>query len=94
MLNLFCNVAQMHFVTRTSRAFNLETVAIEHVESQERLDKQEVHGNPDRTSPVTVASEQATLVLGLAVAKEGTASSSTAAKQTTTSRLVLLSAEQ
>ena len=47
-----------HHVTRAGRAFHLEVVAVEMLKELEGLDDQEVHGKPDRTTPVGVATEQ------------------------------------
>lgn len=51
----------MHVVSRAGGTFYLEGVAIEHVEAQQRLDKQEVNAQPDGPAPVTVAAEESTV---------------------------------
>lgn len=59
MLDLFRDVAQVHVLTRAGRALDLETGAVEHVEPEQRLDKQKVHRHPDGATPIGVSTKEA-----------------------------------
>lgn len=57
VLEFLGNMAQVHVVARTGGTLDLERVAVEHVETEKRLDEQEVDAEPDRATPVTVSAE-------------------------------------
>ena len=58
VLKLFRDMTKMHVITRASRTLNLQTLTVEHVETQERFDKQKVDGKPDWAPPVGIATEE------------------------------------
>jgi hypothetical protein len=47
VLELFGNVAEVHVFSRSLGTLNSEGIAVEHIEAQEGLDKQEVDAKPD-----------------------------------------------
>lgn len=58
VLDFLRHVPQMHVLARAGGTFDLQRVAVEHVEAQEGLDKQEVYAKPHGTAPVAVAAEK------------------------------------
>lgn len=61
VLNLFRHLTEMHVVTASRRALNLELGSVEEIEALERFYQEEVDTQPDGTSPVTVATKEATV---------------------------------
>lgn len=59
MLDLFRNLIQRHRVTTPSGALDLEVVPIVLVEALQRLNKEEVGRQPDRSTPIGVATKHA-----------------------------------
>ena len=53
------NLLEREMLTRSGRALDGERVAMEVVIPLERLDEQEVEGQPDRPAPVRVPAKQA-----------------------------------
>ena len=56
-LDLLRHLEQRHVVAGAGRALDLELVAVEAVQVQQRPDEQHVDGHPNRTAPVGVAAE-------------------------------------
>lgn len=61
MLDLLCNLAQVHVFTAPGRTFHLELVSVEEEESLQRLYQEEVDAEPDWASPVTVSTKKSTV---------------------------------
>jgi hypothetical protein len=61
MLDLLSNLAQMHIVAATGRAFDLELRAVEQIEALKGFNEKEVDTEPDWSSPVAVATEEAAI---------------------------------
>lgn len=63
VLEFLGDVAKVHVLARAGGTLDLERVAIEHVETEEGLDEQEVDAEPDRAAPVAVSTEERTVRL-------------------------------
>lgn len=61
MLDLLRDLAQVHIVTTSSGTLDLELGSVEEEETLQRLDQQEVDTEPDRSSPVAVATKEASV---------------------------------
>lgn len=68
VLKFFSDMTQVHVVTRSNRAFNLKALSKKEVVSLQRLDEEEVDTDPDRATPVAVASKQPTVRIARNVA--------------------------
>lgn len=58
VLEFLGDMTQVHVITRTGWTLDLERVAVEHVETEERLDQQEVHTEPNRPTPIAITAEK------------------------------------
>jgi hypothetical protein len=59
MLDLISDICQVHLVSTASRAFHLQAVAVELMESLKRLNDKEGGSEPDGSSPIRISSKHA-----------------------------------